>query len=183
MDKHAIPPLPLSSPITLAAVALVCALAAPASAWAQTTYKSTMPDGKVVYGEKPAPGAVKSEPLQINTKPLSGSSGGTGGSRTEESSSSQNQQQRQQILQEGLSREQKRQAADAEAQQWQQNLAAAQQAARNGVEPIEGERIGTAGGASRLTDAYHERQRKLQAEVVRAQGNLDNALKQLNNVR
>ena len=56
-------------------------------------------------------------------------------------------------------------------------------AARNGVEPIEGERIGTASGASRLTDAYHERQRRLQADVVRAQGNLDNALKQLNSVR
>src|SRR5688500_10010046 len=26
---------------------------------AQTVYKSTMPDGKVVYGEKPAPGAAK----------------------------------------------------------------------------------------------------------------------------
>lgn len=173
-----IPALQALSPAALAAAAFACVLALPAAGWAQTTYKSTMPDGKIVYGEKPAPGAVKSEPLQISTKPMSGGARGR-----EEESSSSTQQQRQQILQEGRSREEKRQAAEAEVQTWQQNLAAAQQAARNGVEPIEGERIGTAGGASRLTDAYHERQRRLQADVVRAQGNLDNALKQLSSVR
>ena len=174
-----LPALPPLSPAAIAAAALACALATPAAAWAQT-YKSTMPDGKIVYGEKPAPGAVKSEALQLGTKPMS--SGSAGGSRTEEPSSSQTPAQRQ-MLQDARSREEKRQAAEAEVQTWQQNLAAAQQAARNGVEPIEGERIGTAGGASRLTDAYHERQRRLQADVVRAQGNLDNALKQLNSVR
>jgi len=173
MRSTALPPL-----LVLSAAALVCALAAPSVAWAQTTYKSTMPDGKIVYGEKPAPGAAKSEPLQLKTKPMS-----SGAQGREEETSSGNQQQRQQILQEGRSREEKRQAAEAEVQQWQQSLTAAQQAARNGVEPIEGERIGTAGGASRLTDAYHERQRRLQADVVRAQGNLDNALKQLNSAR
>jgi hypothetical protein len=42
-------------------------------------------------------------------------------------------------------------------------------------EPLPGERIGTAGGASRLTDEYWERQKKLDAAVERAQQELDKA--------
>lgn len=151
------------------------ALAA-AGALAQTTYKSTMPDGKIVYGEKPAPGAVKSEPMQVNTKPMST---GKGNSTNRDEDSGVAPQQ----LKDSRTRAEQARAADADAQQWQQTLTKAQQAAREGVEPLPGERIGTAGGGSRLTDAYQERQRQLQADIVRAQGNYDNALQRLNKLR
>ena len=44
-------------------IAIVLALGA-FDAGAQTIFKSTMPDGKVVYGEKPAPGAQKVDKLE-----------------------------------------------------------------------------------------------------------------------
>ena len=46
---------------------LSCLLAAalcPQLAAAQVNYKSTMPDGKVIYGDKPVPGAVKVDQLK-----------------------------------------------------------------------------------------------------------------------
>ena len=165
------------SRIAASRLALAAGLAlAAAGAIAQTTYKSTMPDGKIVYGEKPAPGAAKSEPVQIRTKPMSTGKGNASG-RDEESGVAPQQ------LKDARTRAQQAEAADADAQQWQQTLTKAQQAAREGVEPLPGERIGTAGGASRLTDTYQERQRQLQSDIVRAQGNYDNALQRLNKLR
>jgi hypothetical protein len=40
---------------------LVLGLAAPATVLAEDVYKSTMPDGSIVYGESPQPGAKKVE--------------------------------------------------------------------------------------------------------------------------
>ena len=50
----------------------------------------------------------------------------------------------------------------------QQALKAAEQARDAGKEPLPGERTGTAGGGSRLNDAYYERQRKLEQDVEKA---------------
>ena len=47
--------------VIFAFVLLSCFIAAPAAA--QELYKSVMPDGKVVYGEKPEPGAKHVEKL------------------------------------------------------------------------------------------------------------------------
>jgi hypothetical protein len=44
-----------------------------------------------------------------------------------------------------------------------------------GKEPLPGERVGTAGGASRLSEAYFDRQRKLEADVEKARRELDKA--------
>ena len=46
---------------------------------AQTLYKSTMPDGSVVYGDKPAPGAAKVEETRPDIK-----KGGIGGTTPRE---------------------------------------------------------------------------------------------------
>src|SRR4030095_466306 len=46
------------------ACALIMLLACAHPVMAQTVYKSTMPDGKVVYGERPAPGAAKVEKME-----------------------------------------------------------------------------------------------------------------------
>jgi hypothetical protein len=109
----------------------------------QALYKSTMPDGKVTYGEKPVPGAKKVEtieppPAKTGVTPIT-----PGEKRIERAP---------------------REAAppQAELAQARQNLQKAQAAAEAGKEPLPGERIGSVGGNSRLTDAYFERQKSLE---------------------
>jgi len=125
---------------------------------AQTLYKSTMPDGSVVYGDKPAPGAAKVEETRPDV-----SKGGIGGTTTRE--------------EEALKELEK---ARLQREGEQDKVRAAEQALRNaeaardaGKEPLASERIGTAGGASRITDDYYARQKKLDDAVEEARRELD----------
>ena len=127
---------------------------------AQTLYKSTMPDGSIVYGDKPAPDAVKVDETRPDIK-----KGGIGGTTPRE--------------QEALKELEK---GRLQREGGQDKVTAAEQALRNaeaaraaGKEPLASERIGTAGGASRITDAYYERQKRLDADVERARRELDEA--------
>lgn len=140
--------------------ALVLLLSA-AGASAQVVYKSTLPDGKVIYGEKPDPRATrvdKIEPPPAKT--------GTTIITPEEVARA-----------ERLAKE--RAAADAGKQggtdEARKQLQKAQAARDAGKEPLPGERIGTAGGASRLTDDYHARQKALEESVAAARKRLDEA--------
>jgi Domain of unknown function (DUF4124) len=54
-------------------------------------------------------------------------------------------------------------------------LARAMEQRQRGVEPLPGERLGMAGGSSRLAPAYFERQAKLEEDVRRARAQLDAA--------
>jgi len=136
-------------------------LAGAAGVFAQALYKSTMPDGKVIYGEKPAPGATKVEtvsppPPKTGTVIISPEEK----KRAEE-------------------REKKRAAetakAESELEEARKQLRDAEAARDAGKEALPGERIGTVGGASRLTDAYWERQKKLEEAVEAARKRLDEA--------
>jgi len=127
---------------------------------AQTLYKSTMPDGRIVYGDKPAPDAVKVEETRPDIK-----KGGLGGTTARE----------QEALKELEKTRLQREGG-------QEKVTAAEQALRNaeaaraaGKEPLASERIGTAGGGSRITDAYYERQKMLDADVEKARRELDQA--------
>ncbi len=127
---------------------------------AQTLYKSTMPDGSIVYGDKPAPDAVKVDETRPDIK-----KGGIGGTTPRE--------------QEALKELEK---GRLQREGGQDKVTAAEQALRNaeaaraaGKEPLASERIGTAGGASRITDAYYERQKRLDADVERARRELAEA--------
>jgi hypothetical protein len=62
-------------------------------------------------------------------------------------------------------------------------LQQAQAAREAGVEPQAGERIGTAGGHSRLSEGYWERQKQLEAGVELARRRLDEAVARWNAVR
>jgi len=59
----------------------------------------------------------------------------------------------------------------------------AEAAREAGVEPQPGERIGTVGGRSRLTDEYWERQKRLEEEVHLARKRLDEAIARWNSLR
>jgi len=143
------------SMVILASV-ITAALLQPAMA--QTLYKSTLPDGRIVYGDKPAPDAVKVEESKLDT-----SSKGIGVTTPREPGA----------LRELEKSRGKREAADARLQAAEEALRQAEAARAAGKEPLEGERIGTAGGASRLNDAYYARQNKLNEDVQKAQRNVD----------
>ena len=141
---------------------LLLVLAAPALA-AQSVYRSVMPDGKIVYGSKPEPGAKESK--QVNLPPANISvptppAAGTGAAKPKALD-----------------------AADEQVRQAQAQLDAAKAALEGGREPREGERIGTAGGASRLNENYDKRIKSLEDAVAAAQNRLDAALGRRNSAR
>lgn len=147
----------------LTVAASLCVLL-PQPAAAQTLYKSTMPDGRIVYGDKPAPGAAKVEVTESDT-----SKTGLGVTTPREQEAMRNSER-----------------ASLQRQTRDDRVAAAEQALKNatvareaGEEPLEGERIGIVSPAgarrTRLTEAYFERQRKLEEAVDLARRELAQA--------
>ena len=124
---------------------------------AQTVYKSTMPDGSVVFGDQPQPDAIKVDSSTPDTSD-------TGV----------------EILQPGAEGELRKMEAARQSdesstdgrRQAEANLRKAEEALANGKEPRADERIGTAGGGSRLNDNYWNRQKTLQKNVTDARERL-----------
>jgi len=143
----------LLSPLLLVALSLQ-----PAAA--QILYKSTLPDGRVVYGDKPDPAAVKVEETRPDV-----SKRGIGGSTAREA----------EALKQMEKTRVRGEEADDKVRAAQQALRDAEAARAAGKEPLASERIGTAGGASRLNDAYFDRQKKLEEAVEMARRNLEQA--------
>lgn len=137
-------------------LALGLLLAAPAGA--QTLYKSIMPDGRVVYGEKPAPGAQRTDTVEP-PPPQSGIR-----MVSPEESKGLNERLKKRYAKEA--------AAQRELEQAQTHLRQAEAARGAGKEPLPGERVGP-GGA--LTEAYAQRQKKLEQAVGFARKRLEKA--------
>lgn len=129
-----------------------------ASSWAQTVYKSTMPDGRVIYGTEPVQGAKRVETL----KPPADSAGVKPVGPADAQKLEQQERQRS-----------KREVRQDELQQAEKALRDAEAAQAAGKEPLPGERSGTAGGGSRLSDEYWSRQKSLEAAVTEARKRLD----------
>ena len=139
--------------------ACAAALMASATGWAQIIYKSTMPDGSVIYSEKAAPGAKKVEEIVPQTGKT-----GVGGAATP----AEKQQ-----LQDYANQRQQEEARRQQIHDAEQAVQNAEAALADGKEPLPGERLGTAGGAAnRLSDAYWERQKSLQDAVAAARKRL-----------
>ena len=138
------------------AVALL-AQAAPA----QTLYKSTTPDGRIIYSDKPPPDAVKTEKRQMDTSKKGVVPPSTGEKST---------------LKELEGGRQSRQMSQDRVRKAEIALHDAEVALEMGKEPQPNERIGTVKqGASRLNEAYFERQKKLEEAVEAARDNLERA--------
>jgi hypothetical protein len=140
--------------------AFIAALLALTPVSAQVVYKSTLPDGRVVYGDKPDPAAVKVEESIPDT-----SRRGLGGSTPREA----------EALQQMEKARAARESADARVQAAYRALQEAEAARDGGKEPLPSERIGTAGGGSRLNESYEARQRQLDAAVEKARRDLEAA--------
>ena len=115
------------------------------AALAQFLYKSTMPDGKVIYGDAPAPGAAKVE----KTRPDTSNTGVTGATPKETEALRNMQNER------GAAGPDQSRVGEVEAAL--RKMEAEREKVR---EPQEGERIGTVSGGGRFTDSYWERQKK-----------------------
>ena len=127
---------------------------------AQTLYKSTLPDGRIVYGDKPAPDAVKVEETRPDV-----SKGGLGGTTPREA----------EALRQAETARAKREESESKVQAAEKALRDAEAARAAGKEPLASERLGTAGGASRITEAYDARQKKLDDAVEKARRDLEQA--------
>ena len=136
--------------------ALFAALAYPACA--QTLYKSTTPDGRVIYSDKPPADAVKTEKRQMDTS----KQGVVPPSDREKAALRKIESERKAGER---SQDRLRRAEIA--------LHDAEVAQTMGKEPQPNERLGTVSGNQRLTDAYWERQKKLDQAVEQARLNLE----------
>jgi len=125
---------------------------------AQVLYKSTLPDGRIVYGDKPAPDAVKVEETRPDV-----SKGGIGGATPRE----------QETLKQMEKARAQREAGQDKVRAAEQALRDAETARAAGKEPLASERIGIAGGGTRLSETYFDRQRKLEEAVEKARRELD----------
>ena len=140
---------------------LAVALGASAAAAQQPVFKSIMPDGKVVYGEKPVTGAAKVEKME----PPPQKTGVTGITPEEKARAEQQARQRAQASAAAASSQKNEDDA-------RKALEQAEAARAAGKEPLPNERIGIAGGGSRLTEAYFARQKSLDAAVEEARKRL-----------
>jgi hypothetical protein len=168
----------------LAPGVFLCGLLAATAALGQTFYKSTMPDGKIILGDKPAPGAAKVEEMRVtpgNIAPSNPSGAAPPIRRGDESSERRAPMAappgapRPVVATPGGAGAAQGADPDARLREAQDRFDAASAAADRGREPLEGERTGTASGMSRLNDVYWARQKQLDDSVSAAQQELDAA--------
>jgi len=138
---------------------LILSVVACSAVHAQAVFRSVMPDGKIIYGDKPAPGAQEAK--QVNLPPANSSASPPSQTLTPISPNA--------AAAPGMPHP-KDSVATA-----RQNLEAAKKALDAGRDPQEGERIGTKRGASRTTEQYAERVKSLEDAVSSAQRQLDDA--------
>lgn len=133
-------------------------------ALAQKMQKYVTPDGKTVYSDRPVPGARLVDEI-APAAPVD--------PRAAAAAQSRAKQDAERAQDAAAKRAEGRQSA-----QQQEDAAAALARAKanleQGKEPLPGERTGTAGGGSRLNDAYWARQRANEQAVKDAEARLKN---------
>jgi hypothetical protein len=153
---------------------LFATLLAAHAAQAQTVYRSVMPDGSIVYGDKAVQGARDAREIELppppalEPEPAAQRPGGPARVAADP------------VPPAGMTLD----AAQAEVVRASQALDRARAAQASGREPLAGETVGTAiPGRMRRTDAYELRQKALGDAVEAAQRRLDAALDRRNALR
>ncbi len=138
-------------------------------ALAQPIYRSVMPDGRIIFGDKPAPGARESKEVILRPSNTAAPGPTSGGGSTP----------RQQTLDN----------ATGNLNAAQQNLDRARAALEAGRTPTPDEQTGSTKsgkggtGGMRTTDGYDARIKGLEQDVINAQKQLDDAQIQRNDAR
>jgi len=148
-------------PKFLSRVFALCLLLTACLATADQVFKSTMPDGSILYGNEPVKGAKKVEKMTPNTQ--------VSGVRITTPHQKQDLDQRQSVRQEESSRR------EGELDQLKSALKQAEEAREAGREPHEGDFVGNARGGMRLNEEYLERQKTLETNVKEARKRLEEA--------
>ena len=142
------------------AMLLIALALAATAAQGQAVFRSVMPDGSVVYGDKPAPGANEAKEIILPppniAKPPPAPPKQSAPATTP--------------------RQQAPDSTDDQVRSAERELQTAKAALEAGRAPQPGERAGTASGASRLTDVYFQRIKILENAVASAQKKFDDAL-------
>ena len=154
------------TPFTVALLALAATFATSASQ-AESVYKSTLPDGHVVYGNTPAKGAAKVQKLAPAPPPIEVEP------QAAETLRQREKAQAAEIDTRLAARRSAREKADASVRAEEDALAAAEKALAAGREPLPGERVATVDGGSRLSEEHFERVKGLENDVRAAKERLD----------
>jgi hypothetical protein len=158
----------------LAATALLAALAWQSPAGAQAIYKYVRPDGRVIYSDKPVPGAKLVEEFEPPPPP--------------DPANAARQKKEAEAAGQAVGRAADKRArsldqAWEDLKRWTRRLDEAKANREAGREPREGERLGTAGGRARMSDAYWQRQRDNEAAVATAEARVRTAQDEVNALR
>ncbi len=148
--------------VSIAVIALAFAAAALPAA-GQTMQKYVTPDGKTVYSDRPIPGARLVDQI-APPPPVDPQAAAAAQARAKEEAQKANASATKRA--EGGTTTQTQEDAAAA-------LARAKEQLEKGKEPLPGERLGTASGGSRLTDAYWARQRANEQAVKNAEARLN----------
>lgn len=151
------------------AIFLIALALAATAVQAQVVYRSEMPDGSVIYGDAPAPGAKEAKKI---TLPPSNVVAPTPQAAPAAAPAAASAPQKRDL-----------DSLDAEVKNAEQALQAAKAALEAGSEAQEGERLGTKSGFSRFGEAYFERIKSLEAAVAAAQNKLEAAYAKRNAAR
>jgi hypothetical protein len=147
-----------------------------ANAAAQTLFKSTDRNGRVMYADTPAPNAVRVEQIQIVPAPADDAA-------RVAAESEKLRRQAEQVRSRERQRESALEQAEAEVIAASDALAQAERRRGAGSEPLAGERLGIRGGGSRLAPSYFAREQDLERDVSEAQRRLDKAYARRNDLR
>ena len=152
-------------------VLVALSLSAANAADAQKIGRYVFPDGRVVYSDQPVPGAklvnevAPPPPASSPPSPPRETKAAAPGAES------------------GAARTQRLDQADAEVRAATEALERARAQLQAGTEPLPGERTGTAGGGSRLNEAYDTRQATNQRAVADAEERLRRAVAARNAAR
>ena len=150
---------------------LLILLALAPAAFGQTIYRSTMPDGRTVIGDRPAHGAKKVEEVYVPPSPPAAAKPAPAA--------------REAVATKPAARTPASalDAAIADLRKAEDALRAAEAAHAAAVEPQDGDRQGVAGGGSRLNEAYFNRQKAAADSVEQARKRVDTARTKVNSLR
>ena len=136
------------------------------AAVAEQIYKSVDEKGNVIYSEQPYPGAQETQRVEIDAGP----------SEAQREKATQRQRTLEEAVQESGDQ---RTAQEQTERQRLQKAEADVNAAKRGLEQAKqvgpGDRQGTAGGSSRLTESYRQRVEAAEAELGAARQRLEEA--------
>ncbi|MDB5840747.1 MAG: hypothetical protein JWQ23_2699 [Herminiimonas sp.] len=180
----------LLNPVTLAAAFFLTAASAqnvvqlaPESSGSTTIYRQVMPDGRIVYSDKPLKGTKLDRALTIdplikgNTWTSNAAQGPTNPPHSESTPVKRTASPQE------PGRQRTRDDASSDVIKAEMLLEDAKKRQTAGAEPLPGERTGTASGKSRLNASYQARQDSLASDVARAEAALKQAVAERDRLR